>query len=77
MYVPTMEAKMEAHRLGLGVGYVPQNQIASDIAAGTLVALLLQEPQEDTPSVLAWKSKNRGRALHFLLERLRESNTPI
>ena len=32
-----MEAKIEAHRLGLGVGYVPENQVAEDVATGRLV----------------------------------------
>jgi len=77
MYVPNMEAKLEAHRLGLGVGYAPENQVAADIAAGKLVALQLKEEQEASSCVLAWKAANRGRALHLLLDKLRESDTPI
>ena len=72
MYVPTMEAKLEAHRLGLGVGYVPELQVEEDIAAGRLVPLELNEPPHEAYAMLAWKTKNRGQALHFLLDRLRE-----
>ncbi|MEH6592940.1 MAG: LysR substrate-binding domain-containing protein [Halioglobus sp.] len=72
IYVPTMEAKIAAHRLGLGVGYVPENQIAADLSSGSLVALNLAEPREDSPLMLGWKASNRGQALQFLLERLRD-----
>jgi DNA-binding transcriptional LysR family regulator len=71
MYVPTMEAKLEAHRLGLGVGYVPLDQVAEDMETGRLVVLELAESREDGPAMLGWKTSNRGQALHFLLERLR------
>ena len=72
LYVPTMEAKLEAHRLGLGVGYAPLPQVAEDLDQGRLVALTLPEPREPGDAVLAWKVSNRGRALHFLLDQLRE-----
>lgn len=72
IYVPTMEAKIEAHRLGLGVGYVPENQVAQDLATGRLVALQLTETRVDSPLMLGWKTSNRGQALQFLLQRLRD-----
>lgn len=77
LYVPTMEAKLAAHRAGLGVGYVPANLAADDIASGKLVALTLAEPRESTSSVLAWRAGNRGQALHFLLDRLRQSDAVV
>lgn len=73
IYVPTMEAKIEAHRLGLGVGYVPENQVAEDVATGRLVVLDLDQTREDGPLMLGWKASNRGQALQFLLEGLRGS----
>ena len=72
-----MEAKIEAHRLGLGVGYVPENQVINDLATGRLVALKLTEPQADSPLMLGWKASNRGQALQFLLERLRDTGVLI
>ena len=63
-----------ARRLGLGVGYVPEMQVKEDIAAGRLVPLNLNEPPHEAYAVLAWKAKNRGQALHFLLERLRKTD---
>jgi DNA-binding transcriptional LysR family regulator len=77
IYVPTMEAKIEAHRLGLGVGYVPENQVAEDVATARLVALNLAEPREESPLMLGWKAGNRGQALQFFLERLRGSSVRI
>jgi DNA-binding transcriptional LysR family regulator len=76
IYVPSMDAKLEAHRLGMGVGYVPQHQAASDLATGTLMALTLSEPRIDAPTMLGWKSSNHGQALHFLVERLLEHTQP-
>ena len=73
IYVPTMEAKVEAHRQGIGVGYVPQSCVSADVANGTLVALTLAETRADGPAQLGWKADNRGQALLFLLQRLREA----
>jgi DNA-binding transcriptional LysR family regulator len=77
IYVPSMEAKLAAHRLGLGVGYVPENQVADDVASGRLVVLTLAEAGQDSPLMLGWKAGNRGQALLFLLERLRRSEALI
>jgi DNA-binding transcriptional LysR family regulator len=62
---------VEQGRLGLGVGYVPENQVTEDLATGRLVALNLAETRADSPLMLGWKASNRGQALQFLLERLR------
>ena len=76
IYVPTMEAKVEAHRQGLGVGYVPEDRVAADLARGTLVALSLAEARTDGPALLAWKADNRGQALQFLVQGLRQAAAP-
>ena len=76
IYVPTMEAKIAAHRAGLGVGYVPKPQVSDDIAQGRLVPLSLAEPYEDSALMLGWKASNRGQALQFLLERLKAFAAP-
>ncbi|MEM9255226.1 MAG: LysR substrate-binding domain-containing protein [Pseudomonadota bacterium] len=72
IYVPTMEAKVEAHCQGLGVGFVPESHGARQLASGRLVALEVAEPQQDSQLCLAWKLGNRGQGLHFLIERLRD-----
>lgn len=73
LYVPNMEAKLHAHRLGLGVGFAPAEAVAEDIASGRLVALSLSDSRQDSPAMLGWKAGNRGRALRFLLDRLRQT----
>ena len=70
--VPNMAAKLAAHRFGLGVGFIPEDLAAADIAAGRLVQLDVAEAQENEPAMLGWKTSNRGQALGFMLERLRQ-----
>lgn len=69
--VPDMTAKLAAHRLGLGVGFVPEELAAEDISTGRLVQLNVAEQRDNEPSMLGWKTSNRGQALGFMLERLR------
>lgn len=77
LYVPTMEAKLAAHRAGLGVGYIPTHLATEDIAQGKLVELHLEEPRENTPTVLAWHAGNQGQALNFLLKALRNLDVAL
>ncbi len=74
LYVPDMTAKIDAHRRGLGIGYVPVNRVAPYLANGELVRLDIEELREDDPSMLAWKISNRGQALHWVLNQLRDLN---
>ncbi len=72
LYVPDMTAKIEAHRCGLGIGYVPAHRIKQYLANGDLIHLDIEETRTQEPSVLAWKSSNRGQALNWVLNKLRE-----
>lgn len=71
--VPTMDAKLEAHRAGLGVGYVPRAWVREDLAAGRLVECAVQHPLPPAPLYLAWRTGNGGRALKWFLHVLEES----
>lgn len=73
LYVPTMGAKLAAHRLGLGVGFAPLSQVSDDLEHGRLRVLSLSEQREDSPAMLGWRAGNRGRALRYMLELLRQS----
>ena len=55
------------------MGFIPEDLAAEDVAAGRLVKLEVAEARENEPSMLGWKSSNRGQALGFMLERLREA----
>lgn len=72
LYVPDMAAKIEAHRRGLGIGYVPVSRVKAYLANGDLVQLDIEDDRQDDPSMLAWKISNRGQALHWVLEQLRK-----
>ena len=72
IYVPDMGAKIEAHRCGLGIGYVPANRVTQYLDNGELIKLSIEKYREDEPCMLAWKSSNRGQALHWVLDQLRE-----
>lgn len=69
--VPTVEAKLAAQRLGLGIGYIPRHWLAADIAAQTLVIKAVEEPKPKIMLSLAWRSGHRGKALAWFVERLR------
>lgn len=70
--VPGMRAKLEAHRLGLGVGFVPRTLAEEDLAAGRLimkeVACIAPTPR----LFIAWRAAHTGKALTWFLERLND-----
>lgn len=76
LVVPSMQAKVDAQIAGLGGGYLANWFAAEHLIDGRLVSKLLQEPKPPGPTVLAWKSGNRGRALTWWRERLRDARPP-
>ena len=72
LYVDSTADKVQAHRLGLGVGFVPAHCAADAIASGELVQLDTEVAKEPDPFTLAWRTSNRGRALKWLVDRLRD-----
>lgn len=69
--VPTMRAKLDAHRAGLGVGYLPEDLARNEAAAGRLLIRSVAEPKPEGTLFAAWRSANRGRALAWWLGELR------
>lgn len=67
--VPTMAAKIQAQRAGLGVGWLPEARVASLLARGELVARTVSVPREPNTLYLGWRADD-GRALAWWLERL-------
>ena len=74
--VPTPQAKLAAQIAGLGIGHVPVGLAAPHLAAGTLVAKQLEEPLPTTTLSLAWRAKERGRALQWWVDRLQRTKFP-
>lgn len=69
--VPDMQAKLQAHIAGLGVGYLPKKLAETHVASGELVIKLVAEPKPEISSFLAWRSKG-GKAQQWLLAALRQ-----
>ncbi len=73
--VPGLEAKLRAQRRGLGVGYLPRHLVAPDLASGRLLARSTEDDEGTRHQRLyfAWSARNRGKALGWFLERLRQA----
>jgi DNA-binding transcriptional LysR family regulator len=70
--VPDHRIKLEAHRTGLGVGFLPRYLAAQDVAAGKLVKKEVAEGKPDVPLLLAWRSAHPGKALRWFLKKLED-----
>lgn len=75
--LPDTAAKLEAHRLGLGVGYLPQQLIRDDLAAGRLIAKTVAEPKPQAQLFLAWPSSHKGKALDWFTQRMDQTMAAI
>ena len=76
LVVPSMQAKVDAQVAGLGGGYLANWFARPCLADGTLISKQLTEPKPPGNTVIAWKSGNRGRALSWWRERLRDARPP-
>lgn len=70
--VPCMRTKLEAHRRGLGVGFVPRSLVEDDLAAGRLITKEVACPAPAPHLFIAWRGGNTGKALAWFLERLED-----
>lgn len=70
--VPDLQAKREAHCLGLGVGFLPAAMAAADVAAGRLLVKAVAEPKPAAQVCIAWRSGPAGKALRWFLKRLED-----
>ena len=62
--VPSIDKKIEAHLLGLGVGYLPIHRIEQELQTGQLVTLTLAQPEDRSHDLcVAWRKDNKGKAL--------------
>ncbi|MDX1656893.1 MAG: LysR substrate-binding domain-containing protein, partial [Candidatus Competibacteraceae bacterium] len=70
--VPDMAAKCEAHRQGLGVGFVPRHMVQADLVAGRLVSRPLASGPLHYRLQVVWRSGRLGKALNWFLKRLED-----
>jgi DNA-binding transcriptional LysR family regulator len=80
--VPSMEAKLQAQLLGLGVGFLPEPIVAPYIQRGEIVACELQRTKRLLKVDYAWRKEDAanqhlqcGRALSWWLEQLTNAKT--
>lgn len=66
--VPNMAAKLIAHQLGLGVGYLPRQIALREAADGRLVIKSVAEPKPESQFFMAWLSHHQGPALQWLVQ---------
>ena len=66
--VANMTAKIDAQRLGVGVGFLARHLIVDLLARGELVALPCSVPRPNMPLYMAWRKDNAGRALAWFVE---------
>jgi DNA-binding transcriptional LysR family regulator len=69
--VPSMAAKVQAQREGLGVGWLPRDRVASLLKRGELVEKQMADPREPNLLYVAWRGDHQGRALEWWLTQLR------
>ncbi len=69
--VSTMEAKLDAQIMGLGVGYLPQHLARPALESGKLVRKRVEDENDRVTHLsLAWRSRDAGKALKWWLARL-------
>ncbi len=76
LVVPSMQAKIDAQVAGLGSGYLADWFARPYLRDKTLVSKRVAETKPPGGVVIAWKSGNRGRALTWWRERLRDAKPP-
>ena len=76
LVVPSMQAKVEAQVQGLGAGYLASWFARPNVKDKSLIVKTVAAPKPSGNVVIAWKSGNRGRALTWWKERLRDVKSP-
>ena len=76
LVVPSMQAKVEAQVQGLGAGYLASWFARPNVKDKSLIVKAVAAPKPSGNVVIAWKSGNRGRALTWWKERLRDVKPP-
>lgn len=72
--VATMEQKISAQVKGLGVGFLPTHRIINQLETGKLVSLPIAKDAPLTSLFIGWRINNKGRAIRWFIDKLRESH---
>lgn len=71
LYVPSLAAKLEAQRRGLGVGFLPACLARPDLETGRLVTREVGIQREPALFKLVWRADREGRALDWFVRKLK------
>lgn len=63
--VNSMAAKINAQRLGIGVGFIPRHMAQPYLASGELVEKACAVPRPSQPLYVAWPKESNGKALKW------------
>jgi DNA-binding transcriptional LysR family regulator len=76
--VPSIEKKIEAHVLGLGVGYLPIHRIKKELASAKLKTLALEKTEDRSHQLsMAWRKDNQGKALAWFVKNVQEMTASL
>ena len=68
--VPSMQSKIRAQCLGIGIGYLPKHLIRQELADGRLMAKSVELPRPEQTLYLAWRKDSQAKALAWFAKRL-------
>ncbi|HSG53743.1 MAG TPA: LysR family transcriptional regulator [Rheinheimera sp.] len=74
--VANMQAKIDAQKQGLGIGFVPRHLVINELARSELIAKATSIPRDRIPLYMAWHKQNNGQALHWFSQQLAAINWP-
>ncbi|HNG61740.1 MAG TPA: LysR substrate-binding domain-containing protein [Cellvibrionaceae bacterium] len=66
--VASMQAKLDAQVMGLGVGFLPKHLAEPALQNGSLIALPCTIPRPNMPAYMAWRKDNKGLALQWFVQ---------
>lgn len=66
--VANVDAKVQAQKMGVGVGFLPAHLIQDELHSGDLVILDCTVPRPNIPLYIAWRKGNTGKALAWFVD---------
>ncbi|RZI40630.1 HTH-type transcriptional activator AllS [Herbaspirillum sp. HC18] len=71
LLVPNMLTKIEAHKAGLGVGFLPEHKVQALVEKKLLVICSVQSGRKPSPLSLVWRPEGAGQVLNTMLDLVR------
>ena len=68
--VPSMQSKIKAQTLGLGIGFIPKHMITDELQTGRLLIRKTQVSRPNQSLYMAWKKNAQGNALTWFIDKL-------